>query len=348
MASTPSGPAVHDEAADPGGPVATGPKTRFGGLSRAVRIRQSVLLGSFVVMVLFFYLQRPDTFLSTVNIQNLINGLPVLTGMAVAVTIVLVLGEFDLSVPNVAELASLVVAIGLTQGGVPFLLALLLGLLVGLIPGLVNGLAVGYGKASAFIVTLAIGSIVFGFELVVQGNIKLGASSILPTALPDSLQKLSTGHFLGLELAVWVFLVITILIGLVMAYTPWGRHVQAIGGNETAARLAGVAVRRTKVIAFTLTGVLAAVAGILFTARNGYFAQSLPQFLLPAYAAAFFGAASIGRRGFSVGATVFGALYLAVLANGLTVMNQPVWVASVVQGFVLFVAVLVARSGSSS
>ena len=87
---------------------------------------------------------------------------------------------------------------------------------------------------------------------------------------------------------------------------------------------------------------------MLFSSGNGYFANALPSYLLPAYAAAFFGAAGVGRRGFSVPATLFGALYLATLTNGLSVMSAPLWVASVVQGIVLFVAVLMARIGTTS
>jgi ribose transport system permease protein len=101
-------------------------------------------------------------------------------------------------------------------------------------------------------------------------------------------------------------------------------------------------------MAFMLTALIAGLAGVLFTSANGYFADALTPYLLPAYAAAFFGAAGVGRRGFSIPATVFGALYLSTLTNGLTVLNEPQWVSSVVQGVVLFVAVLMARLGSSS
>jgi ribose transport system permease protein len=310
----------------------------------AQQIRQALLVASFFAMILFFYLEKPHDFLTSTNIHNLIDGMPVLTGMAVAVTIVLVLGEFDLSVPNVAELTSVVVAILLVQSHIGIVLVLILGLLVGVIAGTVNGAAVGYGRASAFVVTLAVGSMCAGIELLVQGKISLGQTSISPSALPHSLAQLSTSHWLGFEVAVWIFLAVAIVVGILMVFSTKGRHIQAIGGNEIAARLAGVAVKNTKVLAFAATGLLAAFSGVLFTARTGYFAQSLPSYLLPAYAAAFFGAAAIGRRGFSVPATLFGALYLATLANGLTVMSEPLWVISVVQGGVLLFAVLVART----
>jgi ribose transport system permease protein len=313
----------------------------------AAHYRQMFLVGTFFAMILFFVLKKPHTYATSKNIEDLINGMPVLAVMAIAVTVVLVLGEFDLSVPNVAALTSLIVGILVTQSSLGVILALIIGLLAASLGGGINGVAVGYGRAQAFVVTLAVGSIAAGIELYIQTKIKLGQTAIGTTDIPSSLQKLSSIHVLGFELAVVVLLAVTLVLAIIMVFTPWGRHVQAVGGNETAARLAGVPVRRTKVIAFTVTGLLAGLAGVLFTARNGYFANALPPFLLPAYAAAFFGAAGVGRRGFSVPATLFGALYLSVLANGLTVLNEPLWVTSVVQGVVLFVAVLMAKVGSS-
>jgi ribose transport system permease protein len=340
---------VTDEVADSGGLVPQGPATgRIAGYAKQ-NVRQMLIVGSFVVMVLVFWLAKSGTFMTSQNIENLINGMPILAMMAIAVTVVLILGEFDLSVPNTASLASIIIAIISTQTSLGLALAIIIGgFIVAILIGGVNGTAVGYGRAPAFVVTLAVGSIAAGIELYVQTKIALGQTAIGVSSLPTSLQTLSTSHIGGFELAVFIFILVAIVIGVIMVYTPWGRHVQAIGGNETAARLAGVPVRRTKVMAFTLTGLLAGFAGILFTARNGYFANALPPYLLPAYAAAFFGAAGVGRRGFSIPATVFGALYLSVLANGLTVLNEPQWVISTVQGVVLFIAVLLARSGGGA
>jgi ribose transport system permease protein len=322
-----------------------------GGVMRgraSLHLRQIVLVGSFFVMIAIFSIDKSSQYLTSTNIQNLINGMPVLAMMAIAVTVVLVLGEFDLSVPNVASLTCVIVGILATQSSFGIILAIIIGLIVAVTAGSVNGVAVGYGRAPAFVVTLAVGSICAGIELLIQSKISLGQTAIAVSSLPTSLQKFSTEHIAGFELAVFILLVVALVVGLIMVVTPWGRHVQAIGGNETAARLAGVPVRRTKVTAFMLTGLLAGFAGVLFTARNGYFANALPPYLLPAYAAAFFGAAGVGRRGFSVPATLFGALYLSVLANGLTVLNEPLWVTSVIQGLVLFIAVLLARAGSGT
>jgi ribose transport system permease protein len=311
--------------------------------------RQIILVGSFFLMIIIFTLAKSGTFLTSNNIHNLIDGMPVLTMLAIAVTIVLILGEFDLSVPNVTALSAVIIAIVTTQTSLGLIVAIILGgIIVASAAGAVNGVAVGYGRAPAFVVTLAVGSMAAGLELLVQSKIHLGQTAIAVSSLPTSLQNLTTKHFLGFYITVWFVVVIAVIVALVMVVTPWGRHIHAIGGNETAARLAGVPVRRTKVTAFMLTALLAGLAAVVFTSANGYFADALTPYLLPAYAAAFFGAAGVGRRGFSIPATVFGALYLSTLTNGLTVLNEPQWVSSVVQGVVLFVAVLMARLGSSS
>ncbi|MBS1845344.1 MAG: ABC transporter permease [Actinobacteria bacterium] len=308
-------------------------------------VRQLLLIGSFLVMVLVFSLAKPDGFPTSQNVKNLINELPILGMLAISVTVVLVLGEFDLSVPNVAALSTVVVSILTAQAGFGVAPAILVALLVAALAGTVNGVGVGYGKASAFVVTLAVGSVAAGTELFVQGRIDGGLTQITRLELPAGLLTLSNTRIAGIELAVIVFLLIALVIGLILVHSPWGRHVQAIGGNEVAARLAGVPVRRDKVIAFVTAGALAGIAGVLFAARQGYFSNALPPYLLPAYAAAFFGAAAVGRRGFSVPATLFGVLYLSTLSNGLRVMNEPLWVISVIQGVILLVTVLLARAG---
>ena len=296
-------------------------------------------------MLVIFGLARPHGFPTEQNFKSLINELPTLGIMAISVTVVLVLGEFDLSVPNVAALSSVVVAILAAQAGVPVVLAIAIALAVAALAGTVNGLGVGYGKASAFIVTLAVGSVAAGFELFVQGKIHGGLTTISRIELPGALLTFSNTKVFGFELAVFVFLALALVVGLTLVHSPWGRHVQAIGGNEAGARLAGVPVRRAKVIAFVVAGLLAGCAGVLFAGRQGYFSNALPPYLLPAYAAAFFGAAAVGRRGFSVPSTLFGALYLSTLSNGLRVMNEPLWVISVIQGLILFITVLLASAG---
>jgi ribose transport system permease protein len=306
--------------------------------------RQLLLLGSFVVILVFFSIENPGLFATWSNFKNLLNELPTLGILAMAVTVVLALGEFDLSVPNVASLTSIVVAILVTQTGVGVGIAILIGIAVAVTAGSVNGTAVGFGRASPFIVTLAVGSIASGLELFVQSKLALGQTSITQIALPMGLRDIATSKVAGVNLSVYLTLALAVLLGLVLVHGRWGRHLQAIGGNEDAARLAGVPIRTTKVIAFIVAALCAGVAGVLFTARSGYYPLALSPYLLTSYAAAFFGATAVGKRGFSIPATLFGVVYLSVLANGLQTMNQPAWVTAVVQGVVLFVTVLLART----
>jgi len=204
-------------------------------------IRQILIVASFIIMVIVFWLAKSDTFLTTQNIQNLINGMPVLTMLALAVTVVLILGEFDLSVPNIASLGTVIIAVLATQTSYGIVVAMIIGgFIVAMMGGALNGVAVGYGKAPAFVITLAVGSIAAGIELYVQTKISLGQTAIGVSTLPTTIQTLSTTTIGGFQLAVFVLLFVAVVLGIIMVFTPWGRHVQAIGGNETAARLAGL------------------------------------------------------------------------------------------------------------
>src|SRR2546423_1323333 len=143
----PDNPVTEDEVAN--GDLVSGPPTTRGASSlkswAAQNYRQAILFGTFALMILIFSLAKPSTFLTATNIHNLVNAMPVLTMMAIAVTIVLVLGEFDLSVPNVASLAAVVIGVLATQTSYGLIVALVVGaVIVGLAAGAVNGTAVGY------------------------------------------------------------------------------------------------------------------------------------------------------------------------------------------------------------
>ncbi len=309
--------------------------------------RQLLLIGTFVVMLVAFAAASPDQFATWQNVRNGLNDLTVLALLAMAVTVVLYFGQFDLAAPAVASLAVVVVGVLTTTAGmgsgVLLIVAVLVTVLIGTSLGTASGLGVAYGSASSFVVTLAVSSVAYGLELLVQSQIGSGATSISRPSLPSPLLGLTDTRIAGLELTVFLTALIAVGLWFLMTRSVYGRNAQAIGGNEDAARLAGVPVERIKWMGFALGGTLAALAGLALAARSGYFSNSTTAFLLPAYAAAFFGAAAVGRRGFSIPATLFGVFYLQTLSNGLQALNQPVWMISVVQGLVLFATVMLAR-----
>jgi ribose transport system permease protein len=312
--------------------------------SRAARalsiVERSAVMGSFVIMVALFCIFASDTFPTSGTLKDVLDQCAVPVILVCGLTLVLAVGEFDLSYTATVGLSAGLTVVLLANHGWPVPLAIAAALAAALVIGLLVGLLVTVGHASSFIVTLAIGSAITGLELAVTGN------KTIFQGIPNSYADLSTKSLLGFKSPVWLALIVMIGIAVLLHRTRFGRQAQAIGGNPTAAFLAGVRVRRIRVTVFTVTAVLAAVTGIILTSRAvSYYPNSSTGFLLNTYAAAFLGA-SVGRwRGFTVFGSAFGVLWLITLQTGLTQINAPTWMSSFIQGVVLAVAVLIASRG---
>jgi ribose/xylose/arabinose/galactoside ABC-type transport system permease subunit len=321
-----------------GSPAATpGPSTSHA-LARAVArgISRWAVLGGFVVMVVVFSVLMPDTFLEANTVKTILDQAAVPLLLVCGLTFVLAVGEFDLSYTATIGLAGGLVAVLMRDQGLGVAPAIAVTLLAALGVGVVVGLLVTVGRASSFIVTLAIGSALTGFELALTDN------TTIYQGIPASFGDIASREVLGLHAPVWIAAVVFAAFIVLLHGTRFGRHAKAVGGNAKAAYLAGVRVRRVRVICFALLAVLAGVCAIVLTSRAAsYYPNSASGFLLNTYAAAFLGAAA-GRGGFTVAGSALGVLWLATLQTGLTLHNEPAWTSSVIQGFVLAGAVLLA------
>jgi ribose transport system permease protein len=306
--------------------------------------RQILLLAGFAAMVAFFSVEQSQTFPTVDNAKTILEGLVVLGFIAVAATVVLVLGEFDLAIPSAAALAAAVIAVLTTQTSLSgsVVVAAAVGIGTATLVGATSGVAVAYGNAPSFVVTLAVSSVAGGAELFAQERIDSG-TQINRFLLPEGIRKITDTELLGVRAQVFLLLAAALVVSILLSRTVFGRQAHAVGGNESAARLSGVAVRRVKITGYVVGGMLAGVAGLVLVSQQGYFTNSGPPFLLKAYAAAFFGAAAFGRNGFSVPATLLGVLFLETLSNGLRLMGEPLWVTSVVTGGLLLITVLLTR-----
>jgi ribose transport system permease protein len=253
--------------------------------------------------------------------------------LAFGSTFVIVSGGIDLSVGSVAALSAMVGAWSSAKAGLPGPIALLLGLATGAAAGLINGALVSYGKLPAFIATLAMLSVARGLTLVVsQGT---------PLATPDVVSWLGSNLTPYLPVPLLVMLVFFGITAFVLNRTYQGRAMYVIGGNEEAARLSGIDVRRQKLVIYALSGLFAAVAGMLLAGR---LASAGPQaavgYELDAIAAVVIGGASLSGGIGRASGTLIGALVLAVLRNGLNQLQvSPFW-QQVVIGVVIALAVL--------
>lgn len=301
--------------------------------------RWSVLIG-YVAMVTMFTVLRPDTFLTMSTASNLLDQATIPAVLVCGLTFTLAAREFDLSFTAILGLSAGVVIVLMSRYDVPVLLACLAALAIAGVIGLLIGLLVTVGRASSFIVTLAISSVVAGLELALTDNKTIYAN------VPQSYTEFAQRSFLEFHQPVWVMVLIVAVTGIMLHATRLGRHVNAIGGNATAAFLAGIRVRRVRVYCFLIVAVLAGLAAILRTSTAGsYFPNSSAGYLLSSYAAVFLGAAAARSGRFTILGSVFGVIWLLTLQTGLTQLNQPAWASTLLQGLVLSVAVLLASRG---
>ncbi|MFD0421225.1 ABC transporter permease/substrate-binding protein [Streptomyces parvus] len=303
-------------------------------------------LSALVVLVVAMSLLSGD-FLTTQNLLNVGVQAAVTAILAFGVTFVIVSAGIDLSVGSVAALSATVLAWSATSAGVPVVLAVVLAIVTGIACGFVNGALISYGKLPPFIATLAMLSIARGLSLVIsQGS---------PIAFPESVSRL--GDTLGgwLPVPVLVMIAMGLITALILGRTFIGRSMYAIGGNEEAARLSGLRVKRQKIVIYALSGLFAAVAGIVLASR---LVSAQPQaaqgYELDAIAAVVIGGASLAGGVGKASGTLIGALILAVLRNGLNLLSVSAFWQQVVIGVVIALAVLLdtlrrkAGSGAAS
>jgi ribose transport system permease protein len=291
------------------------------------------LLVAFVAAFAFFAVARPDTFLTWDNARAILDDTSVLCVLAVGITAVLVIGEFDLSVGFVVGLAAAGGIGAMAFQGWPVWVAVMIALATGGVAGLANGVAVALVRIPSFVATLAIGSIAAAIELAIT------KTSIFE-GIPESYLDLALTRVATIPLRALIALGIVLLFLVVLRATVFGRHAASVGDNPAAALLAGVPVQRVRVTAFVLAGLTAGLAAVLVTSSAGSYYPNLGTgYLLPAYAAAFLGLSLGGGLRFNVLGSYLGVLLLGMVTTGLTMMNQPSWVAALVQGIVLIAAV---------
>jgi ribose/xylose/arabinose/galactoside ABC-type transport system permease subunit len=260
-------------------------------------------------------------FLTTANLLNIAEQTSLNAIVAVGMTFVILSGGIDLSVGSLVALAGVSLGAAL-QAHQPVVVALLLTLAVGLACGVVNGALISWGRLPPFIVTLGTMSIARGAALV--------ATEGRPISGFDApFRALATGR-VGFVLAAFV-----------LARTTFGRYVYAIGGNEEATRLSGVAVRFHKTMIYGVSGLTSAIAAVVLTARLNS-AQPIAGMMyeLDAIAATVIGGTSLlGGEG-TLGGTLVGALIMGVLRNGLNLLGVSSFLQQIVIGAVIVVAVL--------
>ena len=310
-----------------------GKKLRF---PTKFNIRDAGTLLGLIIIFLVFSLLSP-VFFTIPNLLNILQQSSINAVIALGMTLVIISAGIDLSVGPTAALSAIIGA-ALMVAGVSVPVAVAAALFTGALCGLFNGVLIAYAGLQPFIVTLGGLSLYRALSLIyTDGNPIFG--------IPAEFRAFMNGSLLGVPCSIIIVGIIALLLWLVLAKTPLGEYIFAVGGNEEAARVCGVPVVKTKIVVYVLSGLLASVASLILVGRLGAAEPTLGNLWeLDAIAAAAIGGASLmGGKGSIIG-TIFGAVILGALRNGLTLLNIQAFYQLLATGIIIIVAMLIDRA----
>ena len=290
------------------------------------------MLVSFIVVCIIFAF-RSEHFLTITNLMNIGIYSAILGAAATGMTIALISGGFDISVGAIMALVSMMCAASLEDFGLSSTVAILIGLLCGFACGAANGALITVTKINPLITTLATASIFRGMAYLYNN----GLSVIIGNS---DFKVIGRGYIGPFPITIIIMITCFIVMGYVMKYTPLGRMIYAVGGNETASRFSGIKNDWIRFWAFTICGSMAGIGGVMLASQAG---AGIPTgaigYEMDIIAACVLGGTSIrGGKGTMIG-SFFGILLLGALSNGMTLTNIPTFVQMIVKGIVLLTAV---------
>src|SRR5690554_1838105 len=316
-------------------PVIDSSGTAFARYWRGVPWSSLAIVAPFVILFALLSITSPS-FLTPLNLTNLLDRQSGILIIAAASTLVLIAGGIDLSVGATYMLASAVCAHFVLASGT--WAGVIAALVAGLVIGLLNGVISTYLRISPLIATLAMSFIISGVTMMVQQGRLLNLTS----DEYDGFKAIAQTLFLGLPASIWIAAVIIVVLGIVLARTTGGRYIYAAGGNAEAARLANIRVNLTRILAVAGAGVAAALAGVLDTART----SGVPTTSAVATTITFTVLAGIVVGGTSIfggeGAvwrTVIGVLFIALVYNGFNLLRIDPLFQQIALGSILLIAV---------
>lgn len=310
--------------------------------SKAVRLeKRSVLdllsgewglLIILAVLVVAFRIASP-VFLGPRNLLNITRQVSINLIVAIGMTIVILIGEIDLSVGSIAALSGVATAVAL-RGSDSVVIATVVGLACGLLAGIVNGAFVVYGRLQSFIVTLATMGILRGLALVwTEGRPFSG--------LKESFDVLGAGYIKWLPVATLISLIVFAIATTIISKTKHGPYFKAIGANTEAAMLSAIPVKKYRIAAFAVSGLLSGLGGVLITSRLLSAAPTAAQGMeMDAIAAVILGGASLSGGVGTIFGTFIGAMIIGVINNGMNLIGVSPFFQQVVKGLIILVAVL--------
>lgn len=302
------------------------------------QIQKYIIVLAIFAEVVVFSMLSPQ-FLSVDNLVNVALSIAITGILAVGMTFVILTGGIDLSIGSVLAVAGIVAAIcAKSFGDAGVFIGIIAAIAIGVLSGLFNGITISRFKVPPFVVTLAVLTIARGLSFIIADKFA-GSTSV--SDLPSSFAFLGREKILGLPVPVITMLIVFAIGWFILTQTRFGRYVYAIGGNSEASFLAGINVKSVTTWVYILNGFLVGLAGVILASRLGAgLANAGMQYELDVIAAVVVGGTSLmGGKG-SVISTLFGAIFIGVLNNGLNLAGIDPYLQKIALGVVILLAVL--------
>ncbi len=290
-----------------------------------------------VFLIVLFSILLPNTFPTMLNLRSIVSDKAIIALLSLGAMIPMAAGRIDLTVGYGIVLWHILAISLQTLWGFPWPIAVAVVLMLGAFTGFLNGMLVEVAKIDSFIATLGTGTVLYALALWHTGGRQMVGQ------LPDGFYALNNTFIFGLPITGYYLIAITVVMWLVLEYTPVGRYLYAIGANQRAAQLNGIPTRKYVIGSFIASGMMTALAGVLLAAklRIGQASVGL-EFLLPALVGAFLGSTTIKPGRVNVWGTVVGVAILAVGISGIQQFGGSFWVEPLFNGVTLLIAIGIA------
>lgn len=308
-------------------------------------IRKYAIVGILLLFVMLLAALTAGTFLQPQNLLNVVRQVAPIGIIATGMTFVIIIKGIDLSVGSIVAVSA-VVSSSLSQTPeaatimypglhLPVIVALLAGLAAGALLGLVNGALVAGFNIAPFIATLGMMTAARGMALIYAGGRPV-------SRLTPEFNVLGQGDLLFIPIPIWVLAGVAVAAHVILNFTRFGRHSYALGGNEQAARVSGISLNRVKIGIFTLSGLLAGLAGMMLAARTGSGNAQLGTGIeLDAITAAVIGGTSFNGGVGTIWGTIVGVLIIGIINNGLDLLNVSPFMQQIVKGAIIVLACII-------
>jgi simple sugar transport system permease protein len=302
----------------------------------------------FIGVVLLYFALHSHFFFTYNNLTDILRAISIVTFMAIGVTFSLTVGGFDLAVGSTVSLSTVLTAALMVWYQMPLAVVLLLPIAVGAAVGLLNALLIVKVRIPDLLASLAVMYIVAGIQRTytkgysIYNHMPMQDGTKAPGEFLKAFLWIGQGKLFGVPFSVLLMIAAVAATHVFFKYTRWGRQMIMVGGNEEAARLSGVRVKRVRTAAYVASGVFAAIGGILFAARVGTGQiDAGASLLMDAVAAVFVGFSVFGAGRPNIVGSFFGAILMGVLMNGMTMMNVQYYATDIIKGVVLVLALAV-------